>query len=212
MIEHPDTFLVTDTKSFYNDDATNKKQIELLVDTAKKMDESLLNRIIPQVYDQNCYDILMKVYPFDSVIYTLYESSDTPEEVVDFVAGCDNIKVVTMMWTQLTDDFYKGLTGLSKYIYIFTIDIPKQVEIFKLWGAHGFYTDYINPARIVEIKKNPFDILLNKIYIMLGPSSLIQVFIILYIFNIIFIQGFILCLFAAFLFKFKRKIIKGNHK
>jgi len=145
MLEYPDTFLVTDTKSFYYGDQDIRKQFEVIVNIAKDIDESLLNRTIPQVYDQNCYNILMDVYPFESVIYTLYQSPDSDEEVVGFVAGHDNIKVVTMEWYRYTEDFYDDLTKLSKYIYFFTINVPKEIEKFRSWGVHGFYTDYINP-------------------------------------------------------------------
>lgn len=145
MLEYPDTFLVTDTKSFYYGEKDIQKQFEELVNTAKDIDESLLNRIIPQVYDQSCYKILMEVYPFESVIYTLYESPDSDKEVVDFVAKHDNIKVVTMEWYRYTEEFYDDLTELSKYIYFFTINVPKEIERFRSWGVHGFYTDYMNP-------------------------------------------------------------------
>ena len=145
MLEYPDIFLVTDTKSFYYTDEDIKKQFEELVNVAKDIDESLLKRVVPQIYDQNCYNILMEVYPFESVIYTLYESPDNDEEVVDFVAKHDNIKVVTMEWYRYTEDFYKDLTELSKYIYFFTINVPKEIEQFRSWGVHGFYTDYMKP-------------------------------------------------------------------
>ena len=207
MLEYPDTFLVTDTKSFFNDTETNIKQVEQLVDIAKEMDGSLLQRIVPQVYDQDCYSILMGVYAFDSVIYTLYESLDTPEEVAEFVAACDNIKVVAMMWTQLTGDFYKALAGLSKYAYFFTINIPGQVEIFRMWGARGFYTDYLNPklAPVPAPDPSTFVKLVKKIYIMFSPSSLIQIFVLLFIFEVRLIQGFILFLGVRALYDWKLK-------
>lgn len=145
MLEYPDTFLVTDTKSFYYSDKRKTLQFELLVNTARNMDESLLLRIVPQIYDQNCYRLLMKTYPFESVVYTLYESPDSDDEVVNFVAGYSNIKVVTMMWQQYSDKFYNDLTRLSKYIYFFTINVSKETEKFRSWGVKGFYTDYINP-------------------------------------------------------------------
>ena len=196
MLEFPDTFLVTDTKSFFYDDVTNIKQFEQLVNTAKKMDESLLKRIVPQVYDQHCYNILMGVYAFDSIIYTLYESPDTPGEVIEFVADCDNIKVVAMMWTQLTDDFYNALTYLSKYVYFFTINVPGEAEIFRMWGARGFYTDYINPKSMPMPANSKITLinLLPKIYKIFSPSSLIQ--------------GFIFFLILAFLFNYKSRNIK----
>ena len=145
MLKHKDAFLVTDTKSFHHTDENIKKQFEYIVETAKSTDESLLNRIIPQVYDQNCYKIMMDVYPFDSVIYTLYESYDSNKEIVNFVAKNDNIKVVTMSWDRYTKEFYNDLTYLSKYIYFFTINVHNEILTFKKWGVHGFYTDYIKP-------------------------------------------------------------------
>gem|GEM_PF-2242853 len=212
MLEYPDTFLVTDTKSFLYDGATNRKQFEQLVNTAREMDVTLLKRIVPQVYDQNCYSIMMGVHAFDSVIYTLYESPDTPEEVAEFVAGYDNIKVVTMMWTQLTEDFYDALTGLSKYVYFFTINVPGEAEIFRMWGVRGFYTDFINPKLETVPAPNPaksgaFINLLRKIYRLVRPSSLIQEFLLLFILSVEVSRGFLLCFIFYFLFA---KILRKN--
>ena len=146
MLEKPDAFLVTDTKTFFADnDDDIKKQFEQLVSVAEEMDGNLLKRIIPQVYDQNCYDVLMEVYPFDSVIYTLYESPDSNEEVAEFARKHDNVKVITMEWYRLTDEFLEELTESSKRIYFFTINVHSEINRYRDMGAHGFYTDYINP-------------------------------------------------------------------
>jgi len=204
MLEHPDTFLVTDTKSFFYDDESSVQVVEQLVHTAKKMDESLLKRIVPQVYDQDCYSTLMGVYAFDSVIYTLYESSDTPEQVAEFVAVCDNIKVVAMMWTQLTDDFHNDLTCLSKYVYFFTINVPREADIYRMWGVRGFYTDYINPkpapVPVLSPADNALVGLLRRIYRLFRSSLLIQGLALLFILTVKFIKDSILFLILAFLF------------
>jgi glycerophosphoryl diester phosphodiesterase len=145
MLEHPDSFLVTDTKSFFYSPENARRQFEIIVDTAKAMDESLLKRIVPQVYDQDIYKILMQVYPFESVIYTLYESPDSDAEVVDFVAANSNIGAVTMGGYRYSEKFFSDLKELGVYIYFYTINVHREIEMFRQWGVHGFYTDFINP-------------------------------------------------------------------
>ena len=82
--------------------------------------------------------------------------------------------------------------------------------MFRLWGVRGFYTDFINPklaaprTPAAAPKNNPITVIakvLKKIYIMFTPASLVQIFVVLFVFNLKLIQGFVLLLISAFLYK-----------
>lgn len=81
--EYPDVYIVTDTK--YSDETNVKKQFSAFVQTADKFDRSLLDRFIIQIYNPEMLDYIMSIYPWKSVIYTLYQApSWTPESIIDF--------------------------------------------------------------------------------------------------------------------------------
>jgi glycerophosphoryl diester phosphodiesterase len=150
MLTYEDMYLVTDTKSFEYADEDTLTQFERLRSLAEEMDITLLNRVIPQIYNQNHYQMLKGVYDFSSVIYTLYASPDTDREVTDFVLGKPDIPVVTMGPVRYSPDFYKALTKAGKKIYFFTLNDLNEVRDSIALGAHGFYTDFITPEEMAE--------------------------------------------------------------
>ncbi len=152
MLEHEDMYLVTDTKSFEYSEEDTLAQFERLHGLAAEMDEALLERIVPQIYNQRHYEMLTGVYPFQSIIYTLYASPDTDEEVVRFVKDKPDIQVVTMGPVRYGKDFYNRLTGAGKLVYFFTLNDIDEVRQSIEKGARGFYTDFIMPG---EIGQNP---------------------------------------------------------
>jgi len=145
MALNKEIFIVTDTKSYEDDESAIKEQFEIMRDKANAVDGELLNRIIPQIYNQEMYYIIKDVYPFESIIYTLYASPDTDEEVVKFVKDKDDIKVITMGDVRFSNDFYKKLTKNGKFIYLFTLNDPDLAGEFFNRGVRGVYTDFILP-------------------------------------------------------------------
>jgi len=152
MLVNKDMYVITDTKSFEYTEKQIKEQIEILVETAKKKDPTLavLNRIIPQIYNQPMYDIVMNKHKFKSVIYTLYASPDSDGEVVKFVAEHSNIKVVTMFPQRGTAAFVKSLGEKGKLVYFHTINDLQEIKQYKKSGIVGIYTDFIFPRDITR--------------------------------------------------------------
>ena len=146
MLAHGDAFLVTDTKSFDYSEEEVKTQFAELVSAARLADPALLKRIVPQVYDRHCYEIVKAAYAFDSVIYTLYASPDSDGEVLDFVAAHEDVKAVTMSRERdPAGALLRKLNALGKHVYYFTENDKADVERFQKQGVHGFYTDLLTP-------------------------------------------------------------------
>ena len=145
MLVNQDMFLVTDTKSFEYTEEQTKQQFQIIVDEARKLDESLLKRIVPQIYNRTMYDWITEIYPFESIIYTLYASPDSDKEVVDFVKDKEAIKVITMGPVRFSENFYGELGNNNKYIYFFTLNNHEEVNKYREMGIKGFYTDFILP-------------------------------------------------------------------
>lgn len=138
--KYDDMYIITDTKD------TNSVAIDsvfrYMVEHAKNIDEDILKRIVVQVYNEEMYWQIMKIYPFESIIYTLYQTTASEDEVVDFIEET-GIKVVTMFPERAAKSTVDRLNELGCVIYVHTINDEEQVEQLAERGIYGFYTDFL---------------------------------------------------------------------
>lgn len=149
MLVNRDMFIITDTKSFEYSPEDMVLQFEILVETARRKDPALLERIIPQIYNREMYYTIMSLHEFKSVIYTLYASPDSDSEVVEFVSRHSNISVVTMAPERGAPEFIRELQNAGKHIYFFTINDLDEMLYYREAGVHGFYTSFIFPGDLL---------------------------------------------------------------
>lgn len=143
MAAYPDVYIVTDTK--YMDKVSILLQFSQLVRYAQSVDESVLSRLIPQIYNENMLIPVMSVYPFSSVIYTLYQSGSTLDEAIDF-CGKSGIRFLTMPDYWLND---QNCSTLSRHPELITAvhtvnDAQAAQGLFEL-GIDLLYTDFLSP-------------------------------------------------------------------
>lgn len=148
---HPDAYLVTDTKVTSGPDVTNA--FAMIVASARRINPAVLDRIIPQIYNQPMYDTVRAVYPFKSWIYTLYQSTDTNAEVIDFVKRT-GIRVVTIPDFRASAQFLTDLKAINVYTYIHTINSLSLVKNYQSQGGYGFYTDFLLPRDLDYAPRN----------------------------------------------------------
>lgn len=144
MYDFPDIYIVTDTKETEEPYITT--QFQYIVDAATAVDPALLDRIIPQIYNEEMYYHIMELYDWNSVIYTLYNQGTefSTLEVVDF--SCLNgIRVITTFPGRADPLMLKRLLNSNCLIYMHTFNSPEDIEPFKEAGIHGFYTDFLIP-------------------------------------------------------------------
>lgn len=142
--DYPDIYIVTDSK--FTDVNTAQLQFNQLVYLAQQKDVTqVLDRIIVQVYNQGMYDLIFDVYPWKSVIYTLYQSPDTWEEVLEF---CESrgIGVVTMNYASATEEKVSALREAGIQTYVHTVNDMDVVKQCQDLGVVGFYTDTVSPS------------------------------------------------------------------
>jgi glycerophosphoryl diester phosphodiesterase len=142
MNTHKDMHLITDTKA--SDYDTVLKAFTEIYRAAQEADPDILQRIVPQIYNPQMLKTLYQIYPFSNVIYTLYQSSQPPGEVLKFVEQHPSIKAVTMWGHVATDEFVANLSRINRPVYVHTINTFH--EAFELYrrGVYGFYTDYLH--------------------------------------------------------------------
>ncbi|WP_342479111.1 phosphatidylinositol-specific phospholipase C/glycerophosphodiester phosphodiesterase family protein [Paenibacillus sp. FSL H7-0350] len=136
---YPDTYIVTDTKELEPQQVT--KQFQLIVEAARKKDPALLERIVPQIYSREMLEVVKQVYAFPEIIYTLYQTEDSDEVVIEFVkqTGVD----ITMPTTRATKSFVRNLKKSGAKVYVHTVNDEQEIVELSRLGVNGFYTDFI---------------------------------------------------------------------
>jgi glycerophosphoryl diester phosphodiesterase len=142
MHKYKDMYIITDTKSSNKEDVI--RAFKAIYDAAEKVDKSILGRIIPQIYNQDMLGMVKSVYDFKDIIYTLYQSNDSDEEVLDFAVK-NRITAVTMPLTRCSKDFSEKLKKIDIPIYTHTVNSLNQVKEYEQKGIYGFYTDFLKP-------------------------------------------------------------------
>lgn len=147
MLINRDMVLVTDTKSMEIPKEDRITQFKELVSEANKRDKELLDRVIPQIYHQDMFGEIESIYPFKHVIYTLYASPDSGEEVLDFIAKHKEIEAVTVPIddSRLTPKFIKQVHKLGKRVYVHTIQTYESLTKYAAINVDGFYTGLLTP-------------------------------------------------------------------
>lgn len=143
MREHPDAYIVTDTK--YDKQPYMSNVLSSLVIEALEYDESLLDRVIVQIYNQPMLDAAMDIYPFSSVIYTLYMSQDSMEQVKAFCAK-SGIKAVTMPEGAYPESFVSALSSMGISSFAHTVNDEEKLQSLLGSGYSGIYTDFLVPS------------------------------------------------------------------
>lgn len=150
MVINSDMVLITDTKSMEIPKEDTITQFEQIVTEAKNRDESLLDRVIPQIYNQEMYQEITSIYPFQHIIYTLYASPDSAEEVLDFISKHKEIEAVTISFAdpRFNQDFIDAVHRLNKRIYIHTIHTYDDLTKYANLNVDGFYTGLLTPRDV----------------------------------------------------------------
>ncbi|HFI0447247.1 TPA: glycerophosphodiester phosphodiesterase family protein [Streptococcus suis] len=154
MVINKDMFLVTDTKILEASDEM-RLQFSEIVNEAKQRDPELLKRIIPQIYNEEMYSLIKEIYDFPEIIYTLYASQDSPEQVIEFVTSNPAIKAITIPLNHgvyFNSDFFTALHNLDKKVYTHTIHTYDDLTNYSALGVDGFYTGLLLPSDMERLE------------------------------------------------------------
>lgn len=148
MGKYPDIYLVTDSK--YTDEEHVTKEFSQIIAYAKEHDPTVLDRFIVQIYHPEMLDWIMELYPWKSIIYTLYMNPNwTPENVVEF-AQASGVKIITINGYELSQqpDTAKLWNDNNLTIAAFTInDLNFVQKLRQDLGVKLIYTDFLIPGR-----------------------------------------------------------------
>lgn len=145
-----DLFVITDTKSTEFSQEVIRRQFEIIYREAAARDLKLLNRVIPQIYNKEMYDIVQSVYKFPNLIFTCYATEEPGEEIVEFCIAHEEFKAVTAPFSEerLTQTDIARLHQHELKLYFHTIySYAELAEAFKN-GADGVHSGIFTPDEV----------------------------------------------------------------
>lgn len=153
MLENDDVYFITDIKALY--DTHQIDTIKDIVKSAKEVDESLLQRIIVQVYNEKNFEEVNNVYPFKNYIFTLYTYPDADFDQIASFCLKNNIDVVTMGKGNIDD--HRSIDAFidnNIKIYIHTENSLYKMKWYFGQNVDGIYTDFITDKdlELIDIK------------------------------------------------------------
>ncbi len=156
MSSHKDLYLVTDVKHKLKS-TTFEDAIKEFVKIAGKTDPSILERVIVQIYCEEDYAKMEKIYPFESYIFTLYklpkEYKDQYGKIAEFCKKA-GISVVTMpaKWIKDKSDI-EELTENDIKVYVHTVNEQEEAVKMLGYGVNGIYSDYLYESDLADMEE-----------------------------------------------------------
>lgn len=147
MLEYPDMYLVTDTKD--TDKATVQKQFRDLKNIAKNIGHpEVLDRIIPQLYNEAMQGWIKEIYPFENWIFTLYLYSYPDYGKIASFCAANGIDTVTLHVDRATKANVSKLKAKGLKVYAHTTNRYLTMKSLLEVGVDGVYTDRIKPYEL----------------------------------------------------------------
>lgn len=175
MQEYPDIYIVLDwgkdldyveeeDKDYIFELDELIKRNELLINQVKAVDETLLDRIVPQIYYEEHFYALNKLHHFENYIYTLYKNYEntTAKEVMDFADKNEIDVIVSNLYGDqaiLTAEIkrqinYDRMRSLEMGIFLHTINDIEATSEYIESGYKGIFTDYLTQRQLNEALSN----------------------------------------------------------
>ena len=85
---------------------------------------------------------MIKNYAPQKVIYTLYKTNPSDEEVYKSVLNNKKIKIVTMFGERFSKNLTDSLHKIGVEVFVHTINDPQKAKEYLSEGADGIYSDY----------------------------------------------------------------------
>ncbi|MBR2766414.1 MAG: hypothetical protein IKE03_10605 [Blautia sp.] len=147
-----DLILVLDIKSYEWTMTELEANYHTIVDMAMEIGgEALVNRIVPQLYHPEEYEIVKSVYPWKALIFSLYREKElTDDEVLAVIADKPDIRIVTCKTNRMTEELARGVHALGRQLFVYTVN---DIDGLYKWinkGVDGFYTDLMTPQTWLE--------------------------------------------------------------
>lgn len=149
MVEYDDIYIITDTK--YTGTSNVTKQFTKIIETVNRIEPSVIDRIVPQIYTYEMYDTVKSINDFNAYIFTLYQLEDLDIDYLTNFVYENGINVVTMDSYRASNELLYSLNSYGIETYVHTINDLSTMDSFLKKGVTGFYTDFISNEDLQEI-------------------------------------------------------------
>ena len=152
MVQYPDITVITDMKETDKDNVT--KIFGAVIELAKSIDPSVLDRIVPQVYNNEMIDWINALYPWRSMVYTFYMLPNRTTKADAFLYGYSKGIRVFTMGKEAYDMFALSLAeALDCKVYLHTVNDWSKFN-FEMDTLHtwGIYTDVLDPLSMEGVE------------------------------------------------------------
>ena len=144
--DYPDAYALIDSKhySIRNYQSTLRDYAEYVAIAQEAGAGEVLDRLIPEIYNDAMFPGTAMLYPFPALIYSIWESKS--EQELSRIAGfCEEhgIEAVTISleeWNSSVQDIFTE-KGISVFVY--TVNDPEQARQILKAGAAGICTDWL---------------------------------------------------------------------
>ena len=149
MKKYSDLYIVVDSKEEFWSDYQLVSVYEKLVSECQKVDASLLDRFIVQLYDFDDYQSIQDVYPFSSYIFSLYQMPSVPVKRVVYYCLWYQIDTIAIPldyvnYGLVTKEDIIFMKGKNLKVFIYTVNEQDIYDEYMKLGIDGVYTDYLS--------------------------------------------------------------------
>lgn len=148
--KYEDVYIITDTKHL--DKERIYIQFSQFVNYANDINPNVLDRLIPQIYNEDMFNYVMTIHPFKSIVYTLYQTDWTKEEIMEFCVET-GIKYVTIYYEYIEQygfDLLKLWNACGINVAVHTINDLDTATNYLNSGVTAIYTDELLDSQFGE--------------------------------------------------------------
>ncbi|MGM9659472.1 MAG: hypothetical protein ACI3WQ_02620 [Faecousia sp.] len=146
MAENPQMYLVTDVKGETDPVAQVIGELAELCG----WEESVLNRLIIQLYTGREKSEIQEIYPFDDdqFVFTTYKWGVWQHEVAQ-ICNEETVSVMAVPYGEMSDEDAALMKELGFTVYEFTVNRADEARHSLERGISGFYTDDLTPEDLI---------------------------------------------------------------
>ncbi|MDR0328787.1 MAG: hypothetical protein LBI05_10875 [Planctomycetaceae bacterium] len=132
----PDVFIITDTKK--DRPHLVRQAFAALVADAKSVDETILDRVIPQLYAPSMLNEIEKIHSFKEYMFTRYKRGTWECYIIDLIERHPNVVAVTFPKEKVPPSFCEYLKARNVRTYTHTVDSIDEMKRYVTLGIEGF--------------------------------------------------------------------------
>ena len=146
LTEYPDAYLLLDTKHYSITNYQNalRDYSSLLAQVSDMGAEGILDRCIPEIYNESMYYGIAMLHSFPAFMYSCWQSYSL-QELEEIAAFCKDhalaaVAIAQDDWSGKAQELF---TRQGIYVYVYTVNEAEQAEALLDAGVQGIVTDFL---------------------------------------------------------------------